>query len=222
MIGSLDHPVRFAEAHPAILRAQHNHPDVRLGAGRTLYHELLPTVLAQRITAVEAYRQWHQLCCEFGDAAPGPRDDLRLPPTPERLAALPSWRFHPLGIERRRAEALVEVARHAHHLWGWSDLPTPTVASRLAGLRGIGEWTIGVVLASALGDPDAIAVGDFHLRNTISWALAGRPRGTDDEMVDLLEPYRGQRGRVVRLLQLDGHRAPAFGPRRKILPMYRW
>jgi hypothetical protein len=30
-------------------------------------------------------------------------------------------------------------------------------------------------------------------------------------MVELLEPYRGQRGRVARLLMLDGQRAPKFG-----------
>jgi hypothetical protein len=41
-------------------------------------------------------------------------------------------------------------------------------------------------------------------------------------MLELLAPYEGQRGRVVRLLQLDGHRPPAFGPRQRILPMARW
>ena len=32
----------------------------------------------------------------------------------------------------------------------------------------------------AAGDPDAVAVGDFHLKNIVVHALAGRPRGTDD------------------------------------------
>jgi hypothetical protein len=41
-------------------------------------------------------------------------------------------------------------------------------------------------------------------------------------MLDLLEPFRGQRGRVVRLIGLSGRRAPAFGPRKRILPMHRW
>lgn len=222
MTGELDQPVVFSTGHPAVLNAQRNHPNTRLGASRTLYHELLPVVLAQRITALEAFRQWERLCCEFGEVAPGPVQGLRLPPTPERLAATPSWQLHPLGIERRRADALIEVARHADHLWRWADLPAADTASRLSALRGIGEWTIGVVLGTALGCPDAIAVGDFHLKNTIVWALTGRPRGTDDEMIELLEPYRGQRGRVVRLLQLDGQQAPAFGPRKRILPMHRW
>jgi hypothetical protein len=32
-------------------------------------------------------------------------------------------------------------------------------------------------------------------------------------MLELLEPYRGQRARVVRLLELSGIRAPRYGPR---------
>jgi len=42
--------------------------------------------------------------------------------------------------------------------------------------------------------------GDLHLPHVVSWALAGERRGTDERMLELLEPYRGQRGRVVRLL----------------------
>jgi hypothetical protein len=56
-------------------------------------------------------------------------------------------------------------------------------------------------------------VGDFHLRNMVAFALAGEARGTDERMVELLEPYRGQRGRVTRLLELGGARAPRYGPR---------
>ncbi|MFT3854224.1 MAG: hypothetical protein QM733_16005 [Ilumatobacteraceae bacterium] len=89
-------------------------------------------------------------------------------------------------------------------------------------LPGIGAWTLGSVLGPVFGDPDVFAIGDYHLKNTVSWALAGRPRGTDEEMVELLAPYLGQRGRVVRLLLLDGHSAPKFGPRHRVLPIARW
>jgi hypothetical protein len=35
-------------------------------------------------------------------------------------------------------------------------------------------------------------------------------------MLELLEPYRGQRARLVRFLELSGIRPPAFGPRRRL------
>jgi 3-methyladenine DNA glycosylase/8-oxoguanine DNA glycosylase len=228
LVGALDTPVLFRDPPPALARAQRHHPELRLGAGGTLYHDLLPTILAQRITAGEAVRQWQRLCTELGDTAPGPFAGLRLPPAPDRLAGRPSWWFHPLGVERSRAETLVTVARRADHLWRWSGelgddpLPVHELATRLAQLRGVGEWTIGIVLGTALGEPDAVAVGDYHLKNVVAWALAGEPRATDERMLELLEPFRGQRGRVVRLLLLDGHRAPSFGPRQRILPMHRW
>ena len=222
MLGELDGGFTFTHAHPSILRAQRRHPGLRLGASGDLYHELLPVILAQRITAGEACRQWRQLCIELGEPAPGPHPHLRLPPHPERLAGMPSWWFHPRGVERTRAEALITVARHAHRLWDWCISGSVGAAGNLVRLRGVGEWTIGVVLATALGEPDAVAVGDYHVKNTVGWALAGEPRATDERMLELLEPHRGQRGRVVRLLSLDGARAPKFGPRARVLPMAQW
>lgn len=86
-------------------------------------------------------------------------------------------------------------------------------------IPGVGRWTAAVAGAVAFGDPDAIAVGDFHLKNVVAWSLRGQARGTDEEMLEVLEPYAGQRGRVVRWLQIDGHRAPARGPRKPIIPI---
>lgn len=194
---------------------------LRVGRSDDLYHELLPTVIEQRITAREAVRQWARLCGELGEPAPGPLG-LTLPPAPEVLSRQPTWWFHPLGVERRRAATLVEIARHASKLWNWADLDPAEAERRLLLLRGIGAWTTGSVLGPALGDPDALCVGDYHAKNVVALALRGRPRGTDDEMLESLEPYRGQRGRILRLLLASGHRAPAFGPRQRILPMHRW
>ena len=224
MTGAFDPGHHFVDAHPAVLRSQRNHPNVRFGASSMLYHELVPTILGQRITAGEAIRQWHRLCRDLGERAPGPGPSpgLVLPPSPSMLAGRPAWWFHPLGIEAKRAEALRALGKHADKLWSWSELAAPELTTKLALLPGIGQWTIGSVLATAIGDPDAVAVGDFHLKNVVAYALDDQPRGTDERMLELLEPYAGQRGRVVRLLLLDGHKPPAFGPRQRILPMARW
>ena len=58
-----------------------------------------------------------------------------------------------------------------------------------------------------------MSVGDYHLPNLVAWALAREARGTDERMLELLEPYRGQRGRVIRLLEVAGVRAERHGPR---------
>jgi 3-methyladenine DNA glycosylase/8-oxoguanine DNA glycosylase len=72
------------------------------------------------------------------------------------------------------------------------------------------------VAGVALGDPDAVPVGDYHLPHIVGYAFEGTPRSTDERMLELLEPFRGHRGRVIRLLTVAGIGAPRFGPRKPL------
>jgi len=225
MAGVHDAAVVFRDAAPPVERALHDGRTTRIGSSGDLYHQLLPTVIAQRITAGEAVRQWSRLVHELGDPAPGPRDvvaDLLLPPAPAALHRRPAWWFHPLGIETKRAHPLTEIARYADRLWEWAAGGPANAAEKLALLRGVGPWTIGSVLGPALGDADAVPVGDFHFPSAVSWAIAGEPRADDDRMLELLEPYRGQRGRVLWSIVTQLGKAPKFGPRKRVLPMASW
>ena len=208
--------------HPLVTESARRHRFVRTGASGDLYGALLPTIVEQRVTSGEARRQWARLCRELGEAAPGPFDGLLLPPRPNLLAGRPAWWYHPLGIEAKRARALAEVGRVADRLWDWVALPRDELVARLGRVRGIGPWTIGSVLGPVCGDDDAVPVGDYHIPSLVAWNLAAEPRADDARMLALLEPFRGVRGRVIRLLGWAGRRPPAFGPRRRILPMYRW
>jgi 3-methyladenine DNA glycosylase/8-oxoguanine DNA glycosylase len=93
------------------------------------------------------------------------------------------------------------------------ERPFAEAEARLRAIPGVGAWTAAEVAGRAWGDPDAVSVGDFHVPNLVAWTLAGEPRGDDARMLELLEPFRGQRARVVRLLEISGIRPPAFGPR---------
>jgi 3-methyladenine DNA glycosylase/8-oxoguanine DNA glycosylase len=208
------------ECQPVVRRALQATRSTHLGASRNLYHRLLPTIVEQRITSVEARRQWRRLCRSLGAAAPGPAvivGGLLLPPSPEALRRQPIWSFHRHGIEAKRAGTLIEIARHHDKLWSWCRTDPSLASDRLRLLRGVGAWTVGSVLGPCLGDADAVPVGDFHLPNIVAWNLAGEPRADDRRMLDLLEPYRGQRGRVAQALVRAGRSAPAFGPRRRTL-----
>src|SRR6202012_3315880 len=88
----------------------------------------------------------------------------------------------------------------------------PTVKAReaLRSLPGVGVWTAAETAQRAFGDADALSVGDYHVSKMIGWTLLGRP--VDDAvMVELLEPMRPHRHRVVRLLEASGL---AYEPRR--------
>jgi 3-methyladenine DNA glycosylase/8-oxoguanine DNA glycosylase len=77
---------------------------------------------------------------------------------------------------------------------------------------GIGVWTAAEVAQRALGDPDAVSFGDYHVAKNVTWALTGEALG-DEEMAELLEPYRGHRFRAQRLLELEAGMRPRRGPR---------
>ena len=143
----------------------------------------------------------------FRTAAP------RLPPAPETMAGLPGYAYHPLGLERRRADAIRFAAGRAARVEECMDLPLSDAYARLQALPLVGPWTAVEVGLRAFGDADAVSVGDFHLCHAVCWALAGEPRGTDERMLELLAPYAGHRARVIRLIESAGVQAPRRGPR---------
>jgi 3-methyladenine DNA glycosylase/8-oxoguanine DNA glycosylase len=193
--------------HPVVARVARERAGVRMSRSQAVYEALLPAVLAQKVTGYEAKRSWRWLVERWGEPAPGPATGLRLPPAPEVLAAVPYHALHPLGVERKRAEVLRAVARDA------AALDAAASRARMESVRGVGPWTSAEVARVALGDADAVSVGDFHLPSTVSWALAGEPRGDDARMLELLAPFAPHRGRVCRLLELAGLFAPRRGPR---------
>lgn len=211
LIGELDDPDALVAHHPIIRQLQRRHPGLRLPRSGRLFDALVPSILEQKVTGTEAFRAYAALQRRYADGAPGPMRELRLPVTPQVLAGLPYHAFHPLGVERRRAEVIRRVATRA--AWLDASADAAQAARRLRSFAGIGPWTTAEVVRSAFGDPDAVSVGDFHLPHSVTWALAGEPRGSDARMLELLEPYCGQRGRVQRLLEVGRITAPRRGPR---------
>jgi 3-methyladenine DNA glycosylase/8-oxoguanine DNA glycosylase len=210
LVGEADRPEALVAAHPIVRRLQRTHPGLRLPQTRRIFHALVPSILEQKVTGTEAFRAYAALLRRHGEAAPGP-GQLLLPPAPATLAGLPYHAFHPLGVERRRADVIRRAAARADWLEASSSAAEAT--ARLRSLPGIGPWTTAEVVRCGFGDPDAVSVGDFHIPNTVAWALAGEPRADDARMLELLEPYVGQRGRVQRLLEVGGIVAPRYGPR---------
>jgi endonuclease III len=215
LLGEHDTPDSLVAHHPVVADALRNHGSPRLGAGGVILAPLIWSILGQRITGKEAAQQWAAVCRLTSEPAPGPHQ-LLLPPEPAALGKVPYWRFHKLGIDRRRAELIITVARRANRMEEAATMTRDAAYARLMAIPGIGPWTAAVTLGPALGDPDAVAVGDFHLKNVVTYAFTGRPRGTDEEMLELLAPYAGQRGRVIALLNAAGWQAPRFGPRQAI------
>ena len=214
LIGIDDHPEQFRTKHPLVGELHRRNPGMRIGRTGRVFDALLVAVVTQKVTGKEAYRGLKQLTRVYSSTAPGPVP-LRLPPDPEHLAVATYFDLHPLGIEKRRADTIRRVATDAGRIERLAGATPSDACTYLERIRGIGVWTTAETVAVSHGDGDAVSVGDFHLKNAVAWHLTGRPRGTDEEMVKLLEEFRPHRGRVLRLLATLGH-APSFGPRMPI------
>ena len=136
-----------------------------------------------------------------------------MPPSPQRVLDVTDWQWHHCGLDGARRRALRAVASVASRL-------EPEVAGDSAGAA-----------AAAVLDPrhrrvDGGRGGAAGARlprhgqrrrlppEEHRGLVAGRARNTDDaEMLELLEPWRGHRQRVVRLLLAGGLAAAARGPR---------
>ncbi len=199
--------------HALIKRLARTFEGIRMPSTGLVFRSVLRAVLEQKVTGKEAHRAYRMICQNLSEPAPGPLE-LMLPPDPAVIAATPYWVFHPYGMEQRRTQALQRAAVVAARLEGCAHSAEAT--KRLMALPGIGVWTAAEVVRVAYGDADAVSVGDFHIPNTVAWALAGEARGTDERMLELLEPFRGHRGRVCDLLAHGGLGAPKFGPRMPI------
>ncbi|MDQ3915743.1 MAG: DNA-3-methyladenine glycosylase 2 family protein [Actinomycetota bacterium] len=215
LLGLHDDPAAFAPEH-AVLHSLHRRlRGLRIGRSDAVVEALIPAILEQKVTSVEARRSYRKLVTAYGEPAPGPLG-LTLSPAPALLAALPYHAFHRFGIERRRAETVRTACSYAHRLEEAALLPRDAARRRLLALPGVGLWTAARVAGTAFGDADAVVVGDYHLPHLVSWVLAGEPHSDDARMIELLEPFAGHRGRVLRLLVAGAGGPPARHPHRRL------
>jgi 3-methyladenine DNA glycosylase/8-oxoguanine DNA glycosylase len=209
--GLEDDPTSFITDHPLVGELHRRHPGWRFGKGGFVFDALVRAVCGQKVTGEQAAAALRGLRDRFGEPAPGPRS-LRLPADPAQMAAAPYWVYHEIHLERRRADVIRRAAAMFVSIDGLAEVDSPAAAERLSAIPGVGVWTIAKTLSVSHGDPDQVEVGDFHLKHIVAHHLTGRARGTDEEMLELLEPFRPHRGRVTRLLHTMGHE-PSFGPR---------
>ena len=192
------------DAHPVIRDAARRNPGLRLGRSGRLMEALVPAILEQKVVILEAHRAWRILLAKYGTPPPGPAPrGMRVFPPPGTWRRIPSWEWHRAGVEGVRAETIIRAASVADSLERLLTLPHEEADRKLRTIPGIGVWTSAEARQRAAGDPDAVSVGDYHLKNVVGWALAGKDRSTDEEMLALLEPFKGHRHRATRLIGLS-------------------
>jgi len=211
ILGAGDDNSTFVAHHGVIRNLHALHRGLHILRTMNVFETLVLTVIEQKVVSADAHQAYRRLVKRFGERLP--ESELFFPPSPQTLVEMSYSDYHECGLERRRAEIIRYAAKRAKRIDECATLTLDQTYERLGSLPGIGPWSCAGIAAVALGDADAVLVGDFHLSHTVGWGLAGEPRADDARMLELLEPYRGHRGRVTRYLQLGGVTAPRRGPR---------
>ncbi|OBG96385.1 3-methyladenine DNA glycosylase [Mycobacterium sp. E3251] len=211
LLGHEDDASDFVPRDPIVAAAHRRVPHLRLGRTGLVLEALIPAIIEQRVPGADAFRSWRLLVSKYGSPAPGPAPArMRVPPSADEWRHIPSWEFHRANVDPGRARTVVTCARRAASLERLASRPPAQARAAMMSLPGVGEWTAAETAQRAFGDADALSVGDYHIPKMIGWTLAGRP--VDDAgMLELLEPMRPHRHRVVRLLEASGL---AYEPRR--------
>jgi 3-methyladenine DNA glycosylase/8-oxoguanine DNA glycosylase len=217
LLGAHDDWSELVLDHRVLRETRRRCHGLRLSKSGLVFEALVPAIIEQLVTELEARRTWTRLLSRFGEPAPGPIPvDLKVFPSATTLRQIADWEWHQIGLDGRRRQTLRAAAQVAHRLDECRSLDIETSTRRLASLPGIGEWTVAETLQRSHGAPDVISVGDYHLSNVVGYLFTGEPRTDDDGLVSLLEPYRPHRQRVVRLVWAAGIGAPRYGARRAV------
>jgi 3-methyladenine DNA glycosylase/8-oxoguanine DNA glycosylase len=214
MLGDLDDATGFVPHHPPVAEAARRFKGWRLPRTGLVLESLIPSIIEQKVSGQEAFGSYRTLIHRYGERAPGEGGarGLWVAPSSPTWARIPSWEWLKAGVDPARSAAAVRAAAAAGRLEQCVDLSPDDVDRRLRAIPGIGAWTVAEVRHTALGDPDAVSFGDYHVAKDVGWALTGS-EVDDDSLAELLEPYAGHRYRVQRLLELAGARRPRRGPR---------
>ena len=211
LLGLDDDVTGFEPDTPALRSVWERNTGLRLCSTGTVWHDAAWLILQQRVRFIDAANGWRALVQAHGTPAPGPVE-LLLPPSAATIAALPYEAFHPFGIERSRADNLIRTAREMPRIEPKTDQGFEALAPRLQSIRGIGPWTLAGLAAMTWGSSDAVIVGDVGLPGLVCWFLGREERGNDERMLELLEPYRPHRYRIIQLAFASGARVPRRSP----------
>lgn len=135
------------------------------------YAALCEAVVYQQLHAKAAATIFGRVVAQIGDGVAFPR--------PERLAAASDEALRAAGLSRNKAAALRDVAAHALDgrlptLDACKSLDDAALVERLTDIRGIGRWTVEMLLIFDLGRPDVLPVDDLGVRR--GYQLAYRKR----------------------------------------------
>jgi len=156
-------------------------------AGDDPFTMLIRGVISQQISTKAA----KSIFARLSTAAGG------LPFTRERLAAFTDAEFKACGVSGPKQRAIRAVAAHVEAypdlLPGIADRDEAELRPQLLAIKGIGPWTVDMLLMFGFGRTDVLPVGDLGLRMGVRALYGLKEPPKPAELEALAEPWRPYR-----------------------------
>lgn len=154
----------------------------------SIYQALAEAVVYQQLTGKAAATIFARVQALGGGVLPAPAELLRLPDDALRGA----------GLSRAKAAALQDLAAHAHdgrlpELHEARGLADDALIERLCGVRGVGPWTVQMLLIFRLGRTDVLPATDYGIRKGFQRVFRTRALPTPAQILSRGERWRPHR-----------------------------
>lgn len=166
------------------------------------YHALARSIVYQQLAGAAAATIYGRACA-LGEGG--------VFPEPEALLALPEPRLQAAGLSAGKRAALKDLAQKTLE----GVVPSPralprmddaAIVERLTQVRGIGRWTVEMMLIFHLGRPNVWPVGDFAVRKAYGQLMGLDEMPSQRELDELGAPFAPFRSAAAWYLwrSLDG------------------
>jgi DNA-3-methyladenine glycosylase II len=119
-------------------------------------------------------------------------------PRPEDVLDTPEERLREAGLSRAKIAAVKDLARKTMEgvVPSWAELrrlDDEEIIARLTTVRGVGRWTVEMLLIFHLGRPDVLPVSDYGVRKGFQRTFRTRELPTPEKMMKRAERWRPYR-----------------------------
>ncbi len=181
---------RYLSADPILARVMRDVPIAFTPPTGRIYEDLLEAIIYQQIS-IRAAKTVHNRFLTLFDG---------IVPEPDVLASAPVETLRSAGMSGVKAQYLLNVAEYYVQNNLSDDLlmvmPEEEFIRQLVQIRGVGRWTVEMILIFSLGRPDVFPVSDLGIQQAIESLysieeLAGKAlQGRLTSVAEQWRPYR--------------------------------
>lgn len=130
------------------------------GAEADLFNDLIRSITGQQLSVKAAATIYERF-----------RDLYDIKPTPESVLATPHDTLRSVGFSNQKAKYAHNVAQYFKEnqltKTQYDQMTDDELITQLTEIKGVGEWTVQMILMFSLGRPDVFPVGDLGIKNAM-------------------------------------------------------